>query len=79
MVKHAAAARLTESGYVAVGLDHFARADDEIASRVDLDATFDLTSYTRHVDTVFGSSISRLRTCWRIMSASIAGSISTTA
>ncbi len=27
----AAAARLTESGYVAVGLDHFARADDEIA------------------------------------------------
>jgi adenylosuccinate lyase len=29
-------------------------ADDEIASRVDLDATFDLTTYTRHVDTVFG-------------------------
>src|SRR6478609_5064560 len=29
------------------------RADDEIASRVDLDATFDLTTYTRHVDTVF--------------------------
>ena len=29
------------------------RADEEIASRVDLDATFDLTSYTRHVDTVF--------------------------
>jgi adenylosuccinate lyase len=29
------------------------RTDDEIASRVDLDATFDLTMYTRHVDTVF--------------------------
>ncbi len=29
------------------------RADDEIASRVDLDAVFDLTVYTRHVDTVF--------------------------
>jgi adenylosuccinate lyase len=29
------------------------RGDDEIASRVDLDATFDLTAYTRHVDTVF--------------------------
>jgi adenylosuccinate lyase len=29
------------------------RADDEIASRVDLDSTFDLTAYTRHVDTVF--------------------------
>jgi adenylosuccinate lyase len=29
------------------------RSDDEIASRVDLDATFDLTAYTRHVDTVF--------------------------
>jgi adenylosuccinate lyase len=29
------------------------RADDEIASRVDLDAAFDLTVYTRHVDTVF--------------------------
>jgi adenylosuccinate lyase len=29
------------------------RADDEIASRVDLDAVFDLTAYTRHVDTVF--------------------------
>jgi adenylosuccinate lyase len=29
------------------------RADDEIASRIDLDATFDLTAYTRHVDTVF--------------------------
>ena len=29
------------------------RADDEIASRIDLDAAFDLDSYTRHVDTVF--------------------------
>src|SRR4051794_5275265 len=29
------------------------RADDEIASRVDLDAVFDLRAYTRHVDTVF--------------------------
>jgi adenylosuccinate lyase len=29
------------------------RADDAIASRVDLDTTFDLTAYTRHVDTVF--------------------------
>jgi adenylosuccinate lyase len=29
------------------------RADDEIAGRVDLDAVFDLDSYTRHVDTVF--------------------------
>jgi len=29
------------------------RADDEIASRVDLDAVFDLGAYTRHVDTVF--------------------------
>ena len=28
-------------------------ADDEIASRVDLDSTFDLAAYTRHVDTVF--------------------------
>jgi adenylosuccinate lyase len=28
-------------------------ADDEIASRVDLDAVFDLSVYTRHVDTVF--------------------------
>jgi adenylosuccinate lyase len=30
-----------------------ARADDEIASRVDLDAVFDLSAYTQHVDTVF--------------------------
>jgi adenylosuccinate lyase len=30
-----------------------ARADDEIATRVDLDAVFDLGAYTRHVDTVF--------------------------
>jgi adenylosuccinate lyase len=29
------------------------RADEEIASRVDLDAAFDLAAYTRHVDTVF--------------------------
>src|SRR3954469_6091262 len=29
------------------------RADDEIAGRVDLDAVFDLDSYTRHIDTVF--------------------------
>jgi adenylosuccinate lyase len=29
------------------------RADDEIASRVDLGTTFDLSAYTRHVDTVF--------------------------
>jgi adenylosuccinate lyase len=29
------------------------RADDEIASRVDLDRVFDLDAYTRHVDTVF--------------------------
>ena len=30
-----------------------ARSDEEIASRIDLDAVFDLDSYTRHVDTVF--------------------------
>ncbi len=30
-----------------------ARVDDEIASRVDLDAVFDLGAYTRHIDTVF--------------------------
>jgi len=29
------------------------RADDAIASRVDLDAVFDLSAYTRNVDTVF--------------------------
>jgi adenylosuccinate lyase len=29
------------------------RADDEIASRVDLEAVFDLNAYTKHVDTVF--------------------------
>ncbi len=29
------------------------RADDAIAARVDLAAVFDLTAYTRHVDTVF--------------------------
>jgi adenylosuccinate lyase len=29
------------------------RHDDEIASRVELDAVFDLSSYTRHIDTVF--------------------------
>ena len=30
-----------------------ARADTEVASHVDLDAVFDLSSYTRHVDAVF--------------------------
>ena len=29
------------------------RADDEIASRLDLDSVFDLGAYTRHIDTVF--------------------------
>src|SRR5207248_1869817 len=29
------------------------RADDEIASLIDLESTFDLSAYTRHVDTVF--------------------------
>jgi adenylosuccinate lyase len=29
------------------------RHDDEIASKVELDAVFDLSSYTRHIDTVF--------------------------
>ena len=29
------------------------RADDEIASRIDLENVFDLSAYTRHVDTVF--------------------------
>jgi adenylosuccinate lyase len=29
------------------------RHDEEIASRVDLDAVFDLDAYTRHVDTIF--------------------------
>ena len=29
------------------------RADRELAGRVDLDAVFDLTAYTRHIDTVF--------------------------
>jgi hypothetical protein len=29
------------------------RADAEIASRVELDSVFDLSAYTRHVDTVF--------------------------
>ena len=29
------------------------RHEDEIASRVDLEAVFDLSAYTRHVDTVF--------------------------
>ena len=29
------------------------RADEEIASRVDLDTTFDLTWYTRHIDAAF--------------------------
>jgi adenylosuccinate lyase len=37
------------------GLDfrRLVRSDQEIASRVDLDAVFDLGAYTRHVDTVF--------------------------
>jgi adenylosuccinate lyase len=37
------------------GLDfrELCRADDEVAPRVDLDAVFDLSAYTRHVDTVF--------------------------
>jgi adenylosuccinate lyase len=30
-----------------------ARADEEIAGRIDLDAVFDLDAYTRHVDTIF--------------------------
>jgi adenylosuccinate lyase len=29
------------------------RSDEEVASRIDLDAVFDLAAYTRHVDTVF--------------------------
>ena len=29
------------------------RADRELAGRIDLDHVFDLTAYTRHVDTVF--------------------------
>jgi adenylosuccinate lyase len=29
------------------------RADEEIASRIDLGSAFDLGAYTRHVDTVF--------------------------
>jgi len=29
------------------------RADDAIASRVDLESAFDLGAYTRHIDTVF--------------------------
>jgi adenylosuccinate lyase len=33
--------------------EQLVRADPEIAGRIDLDATFDLTVYTRHVDTVF--------------------------
>jgi adenylosuccinate lyase len=37
------------------GLDfpELVRGDAELASRVDLDAVFDLTAYTRHVDVVF--------------------------
>src|SRR5512134_517329 len=35
------------------GFPDLVRADDAIAARVDLDAVFDLTAYTRHVDTVF--------------------------
>src|SRR5436853_2715257 len=33
--------------------EELVRADAEIAARVDLDAVFDLTAYTRHVETVF--------------------------
>jgi hypothetical protein len=29
------------------------RADDEIASRIELERVFDLGAYTQHVDTVF--------------------------
>jgi adenylosuccinate lyase len=29
------------------------RADEEIAARIDLDSVFDLSAYTRHIDTVF--------------------------
>ena len=38
------------------GLDfrELARADAEIAGRVDLDAVFDLSAYTQHTDVVFG-------------------------
>jgi hypothetical protein len=37
------------------GLDfpELVRADAELAGRVDLDAVFDLSAYTRHVDVVF--------------------------
>ena len=34
-------------------LRELVRGDRELAGRVDLDAVFDLTAYTRHVDTVF--------------------------
>jgi adenylosuccinate lyase len=37
------------------------RADRELAGRVDLDALFDLTAYTRHVDTVFERLCSLVR------------------
>ena len=33
--------------------EELVRADPEIAGRIDLDAVFDLATYTRHVDTVF--------------------------
>jgi adenylosuccinate lyase len=32
--------------------EELVRADGEVAARIDLDAVFDLTAYTRHVDTV---------------------------
>jgi hypothetical protein len=37
------------------GLDfaELVRADAELASRVDLDAVFDVAAFTRHVDVVF--------------------------
>ncbi len=36
-----------------VDFRELARADAEVAGRADLDAVFDLTAYTRHVETVF--------------------------
>jgi hypothetical protein len=37
----------------ALDFPELARADTEIAGRVDLDAVFDPSAYTRHVDVVF--------------------------
>jgi adenylosuccinate lyase len=36
-----------------LGFEQLVRGDEQIASRTDLDAVFDLSVYTRHVDTVF--------------------------